>query len=261
MLAYHSEAVKEYKNLSLSLIITKDSFFYGILSSGESRRLVEAEGIDLSEVEPFAFEKTCLEYLADKGLINRKFKDVHVSCLDARFTLVHEKLFEYGEEHAYLRNILSERKQHRAKARYINGSRHWCVHTIAGFMENNILSNFPQATFSHALMDLLNLLFNKKNSNGISLFYLEHKLLITAVKNSELQFANYYDIVSNEDVLYHLLHAYKTAGLDPDRDMLWYAGDLDKADPLFKMLYDYIRNLSELQSGTHGPTQQKIFLK
>lgn len=261
MLAYNSEPIKEYTNHTLSLIISKDSFFYGIFKLQDTAVLQEFDYISLSKVDPFEFEKSCLAFLNKKGLSKKPFKEVHVSFFDSRFTLIHESMFVHGEENAYLRNVLSEYKQHKTKSRYIYGSEHWCVHTLAGFMENNILSLFPQASFSHIVMDMLQLLFKKQINHGLCIYLLENSLLIAAVHKSKLQFVNFYDIASKEDVLYHVLHAFKKAELDPDKDVFVYSGDLTTESDLFKLLYDYIRNIEKLQIKSKGPVQQKIFLR
>lgn len=261
MLAYKTEAVKENKNSSLSLIISRDSFFYGIISDGSLPLLIEADSINLHHIEPFSFEKQCLEFLEKKGLTKKRFKEVHVSSCDPRFTFIHEDLFEHGIHQAYIRNIFSIRKQHKIKSRYVAGSQHWCIFTLAGFMENNILSIYPQASFSHSIMDMLVHAFKKSPQNFICIYHLDQTLLIAAIKNSSLEFANYYETHSDEDILYHVLHAYKMAKLNPDSDVLYYSGELNTSDSLFHILYDYVLSIVPLISLDRVPSQQMIFIK
>lgn len=261
MLAYRNEAVKDIKNPVLSLILTRDSFFYGLKTNGKTSLLIEADSLDLSASEPFSMEKEILNFLNNRGIVQRKFNEVHVSLMDPRFTLIHESLYSSGHDNIYIRNVLSDKKQHRIKARYISGAHHWCIYTIAGFLVNNILSSFPSATFSHAAMDLLTPLFNRKNPNCIGIYLIGAHALIAAIKEGALQFVNYYSVSSNEDILYHVLSAYKSGNLNADADELYFSGECIPSDSLYQLLYEYIRYPEPLVKGENIPVQQKLFLK
>jgi hypothetical protein len=64
-------------------------------------------------------------------------------------------------------------------------------------------------------------------------------MLIT--RNKQLVMANSYPLKAADDAVYYALHAWKTFGLDQQRDELFLVGDLPDKDELLATLRKYVQ--------------------
>jgi hypothetical protein len=75
----------------------------------------------------------------------------------------------------------------------------------------------------------------------------EHFELIV-ISNRKLQLYNTFEYKTKEDFIYYILFAAEQLDLNPEKFELQLLGHIKKDDPLFKIAYKYIRNVSLLEN-------------
>jgi hypothetical protein len=69
---------------------------------------------------------------------------------------------------------------------------------------------------------------------------------IVFIEDGKLQLYNNFLYYTKEDFLYYILFAMEQLQLNPDDQPIVFIGDVDKKSPLYKLTYNYIRNISFL---------------
>lgn len=256
-LPYETEEIKS-NDLALSLLFGKDSFFYGIHDK-DSSSYQEIRKVDLPKSDSKAYDTVLEKELHKLGLINGSWSAVHVALFQERFTLVHADHFEVGKEDTYIKNVLRVRKSHRSKSRFISGVNYWGIYTIPRKLENVVINQFPQAAFSHYMVDSISSVNTPQENNSVQLTILENQLLVTAFKTGQLQFSNFYTCANDEEMLYYTLLSYQKANLDPNVDPLTLSGLITEENPCYSLLYRYIRTIDFSYKHKNQPFQQSIF--
>lgn len=82
------------------------------------------------------------------------------------------------------------------------------------------------------------------NDDGLYCQVLGQDLTAGVVRQGKPVFFNKYHARSPEDVLYYLLLSYQAHELDPKRDPLFISGLVERDSPLFRLVFDYVRNVS-----------------
>ena len=70
------------------------------------------------------------------------------------------------------------------------------------------------------------------------------KVLITIFKGKKLIFSNSFEFFTKEDLLYYTLFSFEQLKLSAETIPVVLYGDIIKEDENFKLMYDYIRNIS-----------------
>jgi len=70
------------------------------------------------------------------------------------------------------------------------------------------------------------------------------KVLITIFKGKKLIFSNSFEFFTKEDLLYYILFSFEQLKLSAETIPMVLYGDISMEDENFKLLYDYIRNIS-----------------
>jgi hypothetical protein len=70
------------------------------------------------------------------------------------------------------------------------------------------------------------------------------KVLITIFKGKKLIFNNSFEFFTKEDLLYYTLFSFEQLKLSAETIPVVLYGDISKEDENFKLMYDYIRNIS-----------------
>jgi hypothetical protein len=71
---------------------------------------------------------------------------------------------------------------------------------------------------------------------------------ILVLKGEKLILANSFSFHTKEDFIYYILFTAEQLGLDTDTFQLSFLGNIEKASEIYKIAYQYIRNINFLES-------------
>ncbi len=98
----------------------------------------------------------------------------------------------------------------------------------------------------------LPLLFKTPAGNSTASLRVDFKMeqmTVVALRNNRLLLAQYYDYSSPEDATYYLLSIFKQLSLSQDETVIIVSGLLEKNSELFKMLFQFFRQIDWADSG------------
>ncbi len=118
-------------------------------------------------------------------------------------------------------------------------------HLPARLLEE-IKSTFDSAEIRHSSAALLDHYFRLNPATGKTKVYahLQQPFVeITLIKNGKLQYHNYFEFRSKEDLVYYILLLYEQWELDREKIPLILSGDIMQDSSVYPLLYKYIASL------------------
>ncbi|MFY7812205.1 MAG: DUF3822 family protein, partial [Flavobacterium sp.] len=94
------------------------------------------------------------------------------------------------------------------------------------------------------------LLEQNKNIIPLQFFvhFIEDSFQIIIIQNSQLIFYNTFNFTSEIDVLYYILFVAEQFKLNPENFPLVLLGDITEETSIFKIIYQYVRNVTFYQN-------------
>jgi len=117
-------------------------------------------------------------------------------------------------------------------------------------INNYLFQNFGEFEYKHHLSVLIQKFIDTNNSGEKTCFVnvSESSLDVIVLKEKTLIFANTFAFHSKEDFIYYLLFTYEQLKLDVEKIPLYFTGDIEKESEIYQITYQYIRNVSFLES-------------
>ncbi|MCB0568276.1 MAG: DUF3822 family protein [Phaeodactylibacter sp.] len=238
-------ARKHTNTYELSILMGMDSFDYMVLDSQQQVLAVKSFGLGsgpgyLSAVEA-AFQ-------SDKFL-HQPFRNIRAGLTSGKFTLIPQRLYNPGENEAYIRQltVLAAEEDARADALPQLGM----YNVYSAYREEVSLARrlFPGCRFFHLATALLEgLRHNLGTQEGYSIFaHLRGgQLYIIVFEGKELRFSNAFRYQAAKDFIYYVLLIYQQFGLEPERHTLHLSGQLVQDSEIYREAVRYIRHLEFL---------------
>jgi hypothetical protein len=103
----------------------------------------------------------------------------------------------------------------------------------------------------------------KNNTENAYLYLNQKKITITLFKENKLVFNNSFDYLTKEDLLYFVLFSFEQLKLSSENIEVTLFGEISKDDENYKILYDYIQNITFGKSpkGVSFPNEFKNLAK
>ncbi|WP_179353549.1 DUF3822 family protein [Winogradskyella vidalii] len=118
-------------------------------------------------------------------------------------------------------------------------------------INNYIFETFGEFVFKHASSILIDsLLQNKDTNTETPIVYVNVNKItieILVIQNKELQLFNVFEYHSKEDFIYYILFIYEQLKLDVETIPVEVSGSIVIGDPLFTILYTYVRHVSFIE--------------
>lgn len=118
------------------------------------------------------------------------------------------------------------------------------IYSISEEIENLVSNFFPSATLKPQQSILIEQYIQAKNKlDNAYLFFNENILNITIFKDENLVFSNAFLFKTKEDILYYILFTFEQLKISTESVKVKLYGHIVKNDEIYKLLYDYIRNI------------------
>lgn len=106
-------------------------------------------------------------------------------------------------------------------------------------LENSLKKNFINFDVKFYLSKLFSTLIN-----GFYCHVGEENIMISFVKDDQLQFFNSFNYQSPEDVVYNILNVYQQLGLLSDKEALILSGKVSQDSSLFHLIFKYVKEIN-----------------
>ncbi len=238
-----------HKRLSVQVSLTGLSFL--IENSTGTMPLFYAEKSFQDTLAPEELLNELQYFFSENELLNHSFSEIDVIYNTPIYTLVPDTLFEEKKASDYLKfnvkilandfvanDILKSKDLVTVYVPYIN-------------INNYFFDTFGSFDYYHAVTILLERLLDVEKNTGQKKVYIDVEssfFHLMAIDNGYLQLCNTYTYKTSEDFLYYVLFAMEQLKLSPEKVEVVVFGKITEKDTLYGLLYQYIRNVSFLDS-------------
>ena len=195
--------------------------------------------------------KTLKKGFKENNELSNSFSSVKIIHYNNLSTVVPEPLFDKNNALSYLKfNSKILQNDYAAYDEIFNNE---CVNVYIPYVNinNYIFKMFDSFVYNHYSSIILEKVkLNEKNTITPSLYLninSNHMELIYFVKN-KLIFYNRFDFSTKEDIIYYLLFTIDQLKLNPEEIPLIITGNISEDDDNYKIIYEYIRNVSTFNS-------------
>ena len=195
--------------------------------------------------------KTLKKGFKENNELSNSFSSVKIIHYNNLSTVVPEPLFDKNNALSYLKfNSKILQNDYAAYDEIFNNE---CVNVYIPYVNinNYIFKMFDSFVYNHYSSIILEKVkLNEKNTITPSLYLninSNHMELIYFVKN-KLIFYNRFDFSTKEDIIYYLLFTIDQLKLNPEEIPLVITGNISEDDDNYKIIYEYIRNVSTFNS-------------
>jgi hypothetical protein len=117
-------------------------------------------------------------------------------------------------------------------------------------INNYLFQNFGEFEYKHHSSIFIEKLIKKISSNDKTMFInvFKNNFDIVVLENKKLLFSNSFFFESKEDFSYYILFTAEQLKLNTDQFKLYFMGKIDTTSDLYKITYQYIRNVFFLES-------------
>jgi len=236
---------KEFQKLSIQVSLNGLSFC--IVDTVDSTIECLDSLVFEEERSPFGLQKALLALFEKHKITKKQFSEVIVVHRNKLFSLVPNSLFEEAEMPNYLKfNTKILANDHIVFDALENYD---MVNVYVPFVNinNYIYDLFGAFTFKHSGTVMIeSLLSSQKYSSSPTCFVhtAHNQMEVTIISHKKLVLYNSFDFNSKEDFIYYLLFTFEQLELETEKTKLMLFGDIEEADELYNICYDYVKHVS-----------------
>ena len=243
--------IEKTSNIKLSIHISLNGLSFCIIDL-ISNEIDFLRTYSLSKnTTPKELLKTLKKGFKENNELSNSFSSVKIIHYNNLSTVVPEPLFDKNNALSYLKfNSKILQNDYAAYDEIFNNE---CVNVYIPYVNinNYIFKMFDSFVYNHYSSIILEKVkLNEKNTATPSLYLninSNHMELIYFVKN-KLIFYNRFDFSTKEDIIYYLLFTIDQLKLNPEEIPLVITGNISEDDDNYKIIYEYIRNVSTFNS-------------
>ena len=243
--------IEKTSNIKLSIHISLNGLSFCIIDV-ISNEIDFLRTYSLSKnTTPKELLKTLKKGFKENNELSNSFSSVKIIHYNNLSTVVPEPLFDKNNALSYLKfNSKILQNDYAAYDEIFNNE---CVNVYIPYVNinNYIFKMFDSFVYNHYSSIILEKVkLNEKNTITPSLYLninSNHMELIYFVKN-KLIFYNRFDFSTKEDIIYYLLFTIDQLKLNPEEIPLVITGNISEDDDNYKIIYEYIRNVSTFNS-------------
>lgn len=201
------------------------------------------------EQTPFLLLKELKTMLDANHLIGKRFSEVKVIHRNQIFSLVPKALFNKNNLLDYLKfNAKTSFK----KATFDDLNSFEIINVFAPFekIDEYIVEVFGESKRTHNTTIFLQTLLTQPTLKGKHCLVnvLEKEVELAVISDKKLLIYNQHRYNTKEDFLYHLLFTFEQLGISTEDINLLLFGVIKEEDTIFKLAYEYVRNISVIQA-------------
>ena len=186
------------------------------------------------------------EIFNDTILLKQEFETVTVIHQNSLSTLVPTALFDENQLHLYLDYNIKTLTNDYLAFDSLNQSDSKNIYVPYVNINNYFFQQFGEFEYKHhstILIDKL-ILYSKNNLEKQCFINVSGSDFdIIVVENSKLLFYNSFSFNTKKDFIYYILFTAEQLKLNPEEFLLYFIGEIEKESELYKITYQYVRNV------------------
>lgn len=117
-------------------------------------------------------------------------------------------------------------------------------------VNNYLFQNFGEFEYQHSVTAFIKKLLQTTTNSEKTMFVdvWERQISVVVLENKKVLFSNSFTFKSKEDFIYYLLFTAEQLGLNTNEFPLFFTGDILEETEIYKIAYQYIRNVDFLRS-------------
>ena len=233
----------------LSILVGMDSFAYMVTDADSFVLTLKDFSYDIAVQKPADLEKQIRQIFTEENYLSTAPKNVKIGFLNAKSTLIPDRLFNNKEQKTYLSQVAEVEDSESIKMDQLTQLAAKNIYALDRQVLNLILRQFPEASLKHISTSLLNSFRQLSTNSKEKMHQLFIHVRATEVytflyEGSDLKFANSFPYQSTRDFIYFILMIYDQFKLETERNPVYLSGQLLEDSEMFRLLYRYI-NLVE----------------
>ena len=239
------------KDTKLSIQFNLDGFSFCITNNTTKEIIYFTEYIFKErQLTPERLLKKIEEIFETDLQLQKDFSSVLVVHQNNLFTLVPNAYFSEDKLTEYLNFNIKTLATDFIAFDDIQGTNAKNVYVPYVNINNYLFQNFGEFEYKHHLTILIEKLISLNNTDDKKVFVNVSKesFDIIVLENKQLEFANSFHFHTKEDFIYYILFTLEQLKLDVEEIKLSFTGDIEVDSEIYKITYQYIRNVSFLES-------------
>ncbi len=179
--------------------------------------------------------------------LNNTFNEVSIIYATSLYSLVPSNLFDASKTSEYLKFNSKILATDFIAFDTIENYNITIVYIPFININNYLFDRFGDFSYYHSSSLLIEHLLSEKKTDASAKVYInitDHIFDFITVKNGELIICNSYEFTTAEDFIYYILFCLEQLKLNPDTVDLYIFGSIEKEEDTYKILYNYIRNIT-----------------
>lgn len=236
----------------LSIQISLDGFsFCAINKISKSVEILSHTPFSFSSNIPHKHLENVREVFENEPVLQNKFSSVSVTHVNGLASIVPKALFDENSLPQYLKYNLKIFKNDYITFDQIPN--HELVNIYIPFVNinNYLFDKFGEFEFKHSSTVLLQSLLDVYRYSEKPHFFVyvrETHFDLVAIANNQLQLFNSFTCENKADFIYYILFTAEQLNFNPEYFELVLVGNVIKNDALYEMAYQYIRNVTLIES-------------
>ncbi|WP_343330319.1 DUF3822 family protein [Polaribacter staleyi] len=239
------------KDTKLSIQFNLDGFSFCITNATTKETIYFSEYVfNEKQVTPENLLKKIEEIFKTDTHLQKDFSSVLVVHQNNLFTLVPTPYFSEDKLSEYLNFNIKTLATDFIAFDDIENCNAKNVYVPYVNINNYLFQNFGEFEYKHHFTILIEKLILKNSSDEKKVFInvSKNNFDIVVLQNKQLEFSNSFYFDTKEDFIYYILFTFEQLKLDVEKTPLSFIGDIEKTSEIYKITYQYIRNVSFLES-------------
>ncbi|MBI9041351.1 DUF3822 family protein [Lutibacter sp.] len=242
----------DFNNLEdyhLSIQLSLDGFSFCIynMHSKDILHFEYLQFIDEHEISPYKHLEFVEQLYETNTILKHKYTSVSVTHFNNLVTQVPKPIFDKNNLSNYLKYSIKVLENDFITYDELKNSDIVNVYIPFVNVNNFLFDIYGSFIFKHASTVLIESLLNEFKNNVEQHCFVnitQHTFEIVVLKNKKLDLYNIFNFKTKEDFIYYILFIAEQLNLNPEEFQLILMGDIEKESELYKIAYQYVRNVS-----------------
>jgi len=255
--------LKNLENYHISIQLSLDGFSFCVYNrhSKEIQHFASYEFLKEYEISPYKHLELVEQLFLLEPVLKYKYSSVSVTHFNNLVSPVPKPLFNEEKLSNYLKYSIKVLENDFVTFDELNNCDIVNVYIPFVNINNFLFDTYGSFTYKHSSSVLIECLLNefKHHSEPIYFVNVTNNTFETLIlKNKKVELYNIFSFKAKEDFIYYILFIAEQLNLNPEEIKLILLGDIEKESELYKIVYQYIRNVSFYKNDTLNFVSEEI---
>ena len=239
--------------IKLSIQVCLNGLSFCILNASSQEVLWYKKTNFPKEYNPVKILEQIEHIYSNENALEREFDEVKVLFANDLYSLVPKDLFLEDEASNYLKFNTKILKTDVVAHDVLENQEIVTVYIPFTNITNFLFDKHGEFEYVHSISVLIETIFKINTGKGTEVFLNNYDTYfdLIVIKDNKLLLSNSFSYETKEDFIYYLLFTVEQLELDPSDLDLKLMGAINSESPLYKIAYNYIKNVSFIKPDLH----------